>query len=138
MPPPRISADFNGIVTGPTLPGRTAVVLDTVGSIRDLANAGIILKEGMPLIAYDESDDEEDLEGHGLAQFDRRMGWWVVEFDELGVRYVPAADRTPDVRFRCVSCRVDVSDRMASLTDCLEKLCPLCHAPLNTPLRSPG
>lgn len=104
MAPTRINADFNGLVSGPRNPERTAVVLDTFGSLRDLSNAGLVLREGMPLIAVDWSDDHEDLEGHGTAQYDRERRWWVVEFDEVGVRYVPAGDRSPVNVFRCVSC----------------------------------
>jgi hypothetical protein len=52
-----------------------------------------------------ESDETEDLEGHGTAQYDRERKWWVVEFDELGVRYVPAGDRASVDTFLCVSCR---------------------------------
>ena len=105
MPSTRIYADFNGLVSGPRNPERRAVVLDTFGSLRDLSNAGLVLQEGLPLIAVDWSDDDEDLEGHGTAQYDREQAWWVVEFDELGVRYVPAGDRSPVEKFLCVSCR---------------------------------
>src|SRR5262245_50876386 len=101
----RIYADFNGLVRGPRNPERTAVVLDTFGSLRDLSNAGLLLKEGLPLIAVDWSDDDEDLEGHGTAQYDRTQKWWVVEFDELGVRYVPAGDRSAVNKFLCVNCQ---------------------------------
>ena len=55
--PHRIYADFNGRVAGPKNADRTAVVLDTFGSLRDLANAGIVLEEGLPLIVVDASDD---------------------------------------------------------------------------------
>lgn len=105
----RIYADFNGLVRGVKNPDRTAVVLDTFGSLRDLANAGLVLEEGMPLIAVDASDDEEDLEGHGTAQYDRDRNWWVVEFDDRGVRYVRAGDRKPDSEFLCVHCRAPLS-----------------------------
>ena len=107
--PIRIYADFNGLVAGARNPNRTAVVLDTFGSLRDLSNAGIILREGLPLIAVDASDDEEDLEGHGTAEYDHKRRWWVVEFDEQGVRYVPAGDRTPVKEFLCVSCRSPIA-----------------------------
>lgn len=104
MSPVRIYADFNGLVRGPKNPSRTAVVLDTFGSLRDLSNAGVRLVEDLPLIAADWSDEEEDLEGHGTAQYDVTRKWWVVEFDELEVRYVPAGDRSPVEQFRCVTC----------------------------------
>ena len=68
---PRICADFNGLVPGLVNPEREAVVMDTAGTIRDLANAGIILEEGMPLIAWDGSDEVEDLArpSHQAARF---------------------------------------------------------------------
>lgn len=47
----RICADFNRLVAGPRDPARTAVVLDTFGARRDLSNAGVVLHEGLPLIA---------------------------------------------------------------------------------------
>jgi hypothetical protein len=101
----RIYADFNGLVRSPRNSARTAVVLDTFGSLRDLSNAGLVLSERLPLIAVDWSDENEDLEGHGTAQYDRERRWWVVEFDETGVRYVPAGNRDPVKEFRCVACR---------------------------------
>lgn len=104
MTPVRIYADFNGLVRGPKNPERTAIVLDTFGSLRDLANAGLILQEGMPLIAVDASDELEDLEGHGEAQYDFQAKRWVIEFDEHGVRYVPAGNRNFAEVFRCVHC----------------------------------
>ena len=75
MPVTRIYADFNGLVRGVKNPKRTAVVLDTFGSLRDLSNAGLVLKEGMSLVAVDESDEEEDLEDHGTAAYDHDRNW---------------------------------------------------------------
>ena len=122
MAPTRIYADFNGLVSGPRNPERTAVVLDTFGSLRDLSNAGLVLREGLPLIAV----DYEDLEGHGTAQYDRERRWWVVEFDEVGVRYVPAGDRNPVTVFRCVSCseRLPISTPNDAFD--LKASCPSC------------
>jgi hypothetical protein len=104
IPPARIYADFNGLVGGVVDPSHTAVVLDTFGSLRDLSTAGIVLRPGLPLVAFDESDEHQDLEGHGTAQYDYKRAWWVVEFDEQGVRYVPASPRDVPAEFRCVKC----------------------------------
>lgn len=134
----RIYADFNGLVSGPSNPSRVAVVLDTFGSVRDLANAGVLLHPGLPLIAVDWSDEAEDLEGHGTAQFDWKRGWWVVEFDELGVRYVPAGDRTENGQFLCLGCRNDVGTAAATLARArAENRCPKCGEPLDSPIRPP-
>lgn len=131
----RIYADFNGLVAGPRNADRTAVVLDTFGSLRDLANAGVVLVEGLPLIAVDWSDDEEDLEGHGTAQFDACRQWWVVEFDAQGVRYVPAGDRTTPSAFRCVQCRASLDITAPSFR--ASATCPHCGTRLTRPLDPP-
>jgi hypothetical protein len=134
----RIYADFNGLVRGCLDPGRTAVVLDTFGSLRDLSNAGVVLRPGLPLIAVDASDENEDLEGHGTAQYDPLNRWWVVEFDELGVRYVPAGDRTAVRRFLCVRCRGDLQLPLEAKGLSVSGACPSCGTPLLTPFNPPA
>jgi DNA-directed RNA polymerase subunit RPC12/RpoP len=133
----RIYADFNGLVNGPKTPGRTAVVLDTFGSLRDLANAGVVLREGLPLVAVDASDESEDLEGHGTAEYDPLNDWWVVEFDEEGVRYVLAADRTIVTEFKCVSCKTPLQDLIKSKGLRLGDTCPSCRTAIHAPMARP-
>ena len=137
MPTTRIYADFNGLVRGAKLPERTAVVLDTFGSLRDLANAGLVLREGLPLIAVDWSDDDENLEGHGTAQYDQDRKWWVVEFDELGVRYVPAGDRSPVTEFLCVHCRQPLPESSAQAIFQPGASCPSCGTSVLAPFAPP-
>jgi len=133
----RIYADFNGLVAGPRHPGSTAVVLDTLGSLRDLCNAGVMLTEGMPLIGFDWSDDEEDLEGHGTAEYDDDRRWWVIEFDDVGVRYVPARDRSAVERFLCVACRADLASQVADLGRWPSHACPHCGTRIDIALAPP-
>ena len=133
----RIYADFNGLVDGPKTPGRTAVVLDSFGSLRDLANAGIVLREGLPLVAVDASDESEDLEGRGTAEYDSTNDWWVVEFDEEGVRYVPAGDRTVVREFKCVSCNEPLHELITSKGLKLGDICPTCGTPIHAPIARP-
>ena len=137
MPTTRIYADFNGLVRGVKLPERTAVVLDTFGSLRDLANAGLVLHEDLPLIAVDWSDGDEDLEGHGTAQYDHDKKWWVVEFDVLGVRYVPAGNRSPVIEFLCVHCRQPLSKLSAQTTFQPGASCPSCGTSVLAPFAPP-
>jgi len=134
MSPTRIYADFNGLIPGIRNPERTAVVLDTFGSLRDLANAGVVLREGLCLVAVDWSDDEEDLEGHGTAHYDVANGWWVLEFDERGVRYVPAGDRSHVDHFLCVRCRTNLPNAFNPNPDAE---CPSCGSKLTLPIASP-
>jgi DNA-directed RNA polymerase subunit RPC12/RpoP len=134
----RIYADFNGLVRGVRDRARTAVVLDTFGSMRDLSNAGVILDEGLPLIAVDWSDDDEDLEGHGTAQFDDERGAWVVEFDDAGVRYVRATNRAPVREFRCITCRADLGADGGAQHVAGRLVCPRCGGWLDLPLQPPA
>ena len=133
----RIYADFNGLVRGPRNPERTAVVLDTFGSLRDLANAGVTLQEGLSLIAVDYSDEFEDLEGHGTAQYDRGNQRWVIEFDSEGVRDVPAGDRTPVSDFLCVTCRAPLGGAYPSGGFDAESSCRECGTPVLAPFNPP-
>lgn len=136
---PRIYADFNGLVAGVRDPARTAVVLDTFVTARDLANTGIVLHEGCELITYDWSDDDEDLEGHGTAYFDPVRRWWVVEFDEQGVRYVPKRDRTTVTVFHCVGCRRDLSSWLSSKRGRpADDVCPSCSTPIFAAIAPPA
>jgi len=138
MSPIRIYADFNGLVNGVKNPERTAVVLDTYGSLKDLSNLGVILKIDLPIIAFDASDEDEDLEGHGTAQFDSIHKWWVVEFDEVGVRDVPAGDRTPIKKFLCVSCREDLYNFSQGKMVNVTSPCPNCGEDIRKPYESPS
>jgi len=133
----RIYADFNGLVSGPKDKNRSAVVLDTFGSLRDLANAGVILSEGLKLIVFDESDESEDLEGQGTAEFDTSRQRWVVEFDEQGIRFVPTGDRTPITEFNCVSCQTPLQDIIAANGLELGDICPFCGTEIHTPIAPP-
>lgn len=134
----RIYADFNGLVGGVVNPERTAVVLDTFGSVRDLSNAGIVLAAGLPLVAYDESDDSEDLEGHGAAQYDLRRRRWVVEFDEQGVRYVPRVGQVSEALFRCVSCRLPVPGVAYNTLGSPGLSCPNCGTSVAAAIAPPA
>lgn len=133
----RIYADFNGLVGGVRSSDRTAVVLDTFGSLRDLCNAGVVLHEGLELIAVDASDEQEDLEGHGTAQYDATRGWWVVEFDAAGIRYVPAGDRSAPSAFDCVVCRRDLTEQIRANGLAPGVRCRTCGTPVHAPLAPP-
>lgn len=106
---PRIYADFNGIVGSFRTEGRSAVVLDTFGTLRELSNARILLKDGFQMMVYDWSDDEEDLEADVTTFFDPSRKQWIGEFDEKGLRYVQKKNRDESIEFHCWSCGVDLS-----------------------------
>jgi hypothetical protein len=136
---PRIYADFNGLRSSARTPGRRAVALDTFGTLRDLSNAGLRLHEGDPLVVYDWSDENEDLEGHGTTYFDAHMLIWFVELDERGVLYVPAHDRTRDRRFLCLECRADFEANAsdAGVVSSRAATCGQCGTPIDEAFTPP-
>ena len=93
---PRIYAVFNDIGPSPRRPDRTAVALDANGTFKALARAGITLHDWLALTIWDASDETEDLEADTTVYFDANDRIWYAEFDEVGLRYVPAGPRQFD------------------------------------------
>jgi hypothetical protein len=60
---PRIYSDFNG----PLQP--THMLLNYVGTLRDLNTQKIVLREGMEVTVYSDSDEEHDIEMDGVVCF---------------------------------------------------------------------
>jgi hypothetical protein len=116
----RVYADFNGLVRSQAT-GRFAVALDTWGTVHDLSNAGVKLSEGLPLTAFDWSDEAEDL-------------------DDPGVAYVQADDREA-TSLHCFHCRAEASGptntfRSGAIVAPDDNTpCPHCGSPLAEPIR---
>ena len=106
---PRIYADFNGLERIAESPPRYSVALDTLGTLRDLCNAGIRLREGLELLVWDDSDESENLEGDARARFDRDSGVWWADFTAEGYRYVPKRGEPAVSSFLCPECRRDLA-----------------------------
>jgi hypothetical protein len=108
----RIYADYNGL--GRSERGPFVIPLDTFGSLRDLSNAGVRLREGLALVVADWSDEDEDLEADATAVFDPKAGVWLAVLGPDGYRYVPKGARTNDDRFLCLGCRRDLGSDPAT------------------------
>ena len=126
----RVYADFDGLVAGVRDPRRAAVVLDTHGAMRDLANAGMRLIEGLPLIATAASGTGADFEGRGTAQYDRSKQRWLLEFDASGVRHVSARPREQHGAFVCDRCEARVPVRRETAIVMPRDRCPECGVTL--------
>ena len=81
------------------------MALDTYGTLRDLSAAGIRLTDGLELLVWDESDENEDLEGEAIARFDTVSNVWWADFGPEGYRYVPKCERPQAQQFLCLACR---------------------------------
>ena len=78
MSRPTIFADFNNA------DARGHVRLNCVGTIRDLADKGLVLREGLPLIL----SDDDSLEADGEAHFDEEDRLWVARINWSAIREV--------------------------------------------------
>ena len=140
MPGFRIYADFNGLDRPAVTDGRWAVALDTVGTVRDLTNAGLRLVEGMAFTVWDASNDTEDLEGDAVARYDPSSGIWWADLGEASYRCVPAHHRGEDRRFLCLQCRRDLdgTEGLLGARAHAEPVCPRCGTPRSASIAPPA
>lgn len=131
----RIYADFNGGMASPRDPSRWMVPLDTWGSLRDLSNAGVALREGLPLVIHADSDEDEDLEADAVACFDHDRGYWYAEL-EGEIRYVPAYERSV-TRFLCLGCRADLGAEARVRAGAGGGRCPRCGHLIRAAIAAP-
>lgn len=123
---PRIYADYNGIQASPRNLSKLAVPLDTFGSLRDLSNAGIRLREGVQLIIFDYSDDNEDLENLVIVYWEKVRKRWLAEFIDEEVVYVSKRDRTEKTEFLCLKCRTSLKDHIEKSEMNPNSICQKC------------
>jgi hypothetical protein len=133
----RIYADFNGLQASRRNPSLLAVPLDTYGSLRDLANLGIRLVPDLPLIIYDWSDEEEDLEGYASVYWDSVSQTWIAELDARGVQYVPKRLRDQSQSFLCIHCRTPLHEIIHQKGLNPASTCPECGTQIHTPIAPP-
>jgi hypothetical protein len=121
----RIYADFHAIGPSSRDPSRTMVPLDALASLRDLCNAGLRLREELPLVVWGEVADGEELEADAIAHFDPLRAAWIAELcDE--VAYVPASGE-PVAVFLCLGCRRDLSALLAGIAPPLASIGLVCQ-----------
>jgi hypothetical protein len=65
--------------------------LETIGTVRDLAETGLVLKEGMIVGFYDidgsEKREHENLLFEGTVHYDRELGKWYALIDWKSFRH---------------------------------------------------
>ena len=136
---PDIYADFNGIGRVADEPSCLGVELDTLGTLTDLTNAGIRLRDGVRLTIWDGSDEAEDLEADTVVVFDEARAVWLATFPEGDLRYVPRKDRQRGSQFLCLGCRSDLAERLAALRTVTGSRggCPHCGTPIDAAIAPP-
>jgi hypothetical protein len=138
MNTPIIYADFNGIIASSRDENLSAISLDTYGSLRDLTNQQIRLKEGMSLIIYADSAEGEDLEADSTVYYDSEHKWWMAEIDREKIRYVPShKDLWDQKEFLCFQCRQDLESYFKEHGHNAETCCPNCGLSILTAIRAP-
>jgi hypothetical protein len=130
----RIYADFNGLDQSPRDATRTAVPLDTFGSLRDLSNAGVRLREGVRMVIYADSDELEDLEADAEAYYEPNRRLWFAEINS-GIRYVARPEAQDVGNFLCVDCRSPLPVEKSARPDV--STCPTCGTPVDAAIEPP-
>ena len=131
---PQIYADFNGYVRSDDADW---VELDTFGTLQDLHFYQVVLREGLEIMVWDQSDESEDMEVVGTCHY--HVGshpHWCVHFPRGSLRYVPRRHEfTRD--FPCFRCRQPLPDSVRQQ----QGNCPTCglsiHYPWSTPSVAP-
>ena len=122
MDTPRIYVDFNA------LPGvGEAMQLSFYGTLCDLASQRLLLREGLRVVLYDDSDGDEDMEFDATIRYrpnsESIMSRWVAELDAASFRRVPHIPRKP-LSFPCATCNAELHDQLPNLDE--SSVCPSC------------
>ena len=140
----RIYADFNAQLD-PGGPGRPGLVcLERLGTLRDLCDARIRLREGLPLLLYTDSTEDEDIEIEAIARWiadpaAANGGIWAGEFAPAAFRDVPKyRDRDVLEWFPCGACGFNLADdiRRSGLNS--STTCPQCGVRVHSPIAPPA
>ncbi len=133
----RIYADFNGLQASPRNPTRLAVPLDTFGTLRDLANAKIRLRDNLALTIYSDSDETDDLEGQATVYWSQANTVWIAELDEDGVLSVPKCGWPSTDVFLCLTCRTPLQKFLHQHGRRKDTRCPACGESIIAPIAPP-
>jgi len=138
MTTPIIYADFMGLMPSSRNQHLSAIPLDTYGSLRDLSNQQVRLREGLALIVYMDSAEGEDVEADSVVYYDSEHRWWMAEIDKEKIRYVPSHDEIWNRKdFLCFKCRQDLEPYFKKYGRNLETCCPDCGTRYMTPILPP-
>jgi phage tail protein X len=131
--PPRIYADFNGYRRGDTLDW---IELDTFGTLVDLHHHQISLREGLEIVAWDQSDEVEDMEVTGNCHYiaDKHRPHWCVRFPVGSLVYVAGRGEALLRDFVCFRCRHKISETARSPG---QQTCLSCGLSIHFPWLAP-
>lgn len=123
---PAIYADFHDLCRSKRTAGLSAVPLDAYGSLRDLSNKHMRLRENMPLVIYMDSDAQEDLQAEAIAYYDPVRAQWMAEIDYDKIGYAARHAEWIDKSFLCFGCRRDLAPYFEAHGRDPEMHCPDC------------
>lgn len=132
----RVYIDLNGnVFPSPRDPDKEAVALDGLGTLCWLADAGMMLEDGLLLTIWMDSSEDEDLEADVVVFYCDEKKSWVGEV--IGdFRDVPAL-KVKSPPLVCVSCRFDFKKLIARHELDRSTTCPECGVPAWQPILPP-
>jgi hypothetical protein len=108
-----------------------------MGTLRDLATAGLVLREGLRLTIYDWSDETEQMEADAIVYYEPERQRWMAEFDEADFRYIPACERFATRPLVCLRCRALLEEVIAQRGLHWGDRCPSCGEAIHRPIAPP-
>ena len=116
---PRIYSDFNG--PSP----QSHMLLSYVGTLRDLNAQKTVLREGLQVTIYSDSDEEEDIEMDGVVCFGSIPGFdwpacWHVQTDTGSFRFVKVKREEGAFVIPCFGCGSNIYEHLKT------GRCPAC------------
>lgn len=89
---PRVYADFN------KQDKEGHLVLNSVGTQRDLQQLGLTLRDGLKLLLYaddtDENGNPDDIEVEGVVRYDSANNQWIAVYQQTAIRH--ASEKVDD------------------------------------------
>lgn len=143
MTPVRIYADFNALIDPGSADRPGVVHLDRLGTLRDLCAARAVLREGMPLVLYMDSDIDVDIAVDAVARWksdpeSAEGGYWVGEFDPSGFRDVPTVTMDSVSNwFPCGSCASNLAEQIQRTGLSSSTRCAHCDARIHAAIAAP-
>jgi hypothetical protein len=139
----RIYADFNAQIDPGGDDRLGQVLLECMGTLRDLCAARVRLRTGLTLTLYSDSDADSDLEIEAVARWIAvpnapSGGYWVGEFDPRRFRDVPVtSERSVSEWFPCCECGDDLTKQMSRDGLSAESRCGRCGTRVHFPIAAP-
>ncbi len=134
MNKPKIYADFNAALPTERDDESYVIPLTTYGSLRELSNLGLCLRDGLELIVYMDSDENEDIEADAVVRYSTKYKCWLAVIHGE-IRDVPITNNEFST-FCCSKCKYELYPIIKNGLN-IGDTCPKCNTPIHSVIAPP-